>query len=170
MDRKIRCNRHTDRPSRQLSAMALFTTCQISPFTLISMDMDDIDFKSMFTTEGITGDTLFCSSRCISHIARCFCTPSDNTITSPSRCQKRVSPLSQISGSESFTKWLVWGASTSAQELGKIRMFLCSHHLQVHKVQNFFTILKIRRSPPPPTILGQKPKATTKVILTSHKL
>ena len=140
---RIRCNRHTNRPSRQLSAMALFTTCQISPFTLKSMDMDDIDFKSMFTTEGITGDTHFCSAMHFSHrkvLLHTFGQPHyvGKLATSLSRCQKRVSPLSQILGSESFTKWLVWGASTSAQELGTIRKLLCSHHLQVHKVQFFF--------------------------------
>ena len=48
----------------------------------------------------------------------------------------------EIIGSESFTKWLVWGARardsayTSVWELGKVRKFLHPHCLQVHKVQN----------------------------------
>ena len=42
----------------------------------------------------------------------------------------------EILGSESFTRWLVWGTSASARELGKIRKFLHPHHLRVHKVEN----------------------------------
>ena len=101
-----------------------------------------------------------------------------------------------ILGSESFTRWLVWGArdstTDSTRELGKTAKFLHLHCLRVHKVkQQFYQIggfecphhlwlstplklhsflskKKICRSPPPPKILGQKAKATTKVTLTSH--
>ena len=94
-----------------------------------------------------------------------------------------------ILGSQSFTRWLVWGARdstrTSASELGKIAKFLCSHYSRVHKTQTFFyqlhlvgfecphhlwlsTPLKLHsfsskkticRSPLSPKILGQKAKS-----------
>ena len=38
-----------------------------------------------------------------------------------------VGSKKQISDSESFTRWFLWG--TSAQELGKIRKFLHPHCL-----------------------------------------
>ena len=59
----------------------------------------------------------------------------------------------KILGSESFTRWLVWGASTrdstSAQELRKIRNCLHPHHLWVHKVQFFLLSSSVWVSPPP---------------------
>ena len=50
----------------------------------------------------------------------------------------------KILGSESFTRWLVWG--TSAWELGKIRKLLCPHCLWEHKV-HFFTNLVMFECP-----------------------
>ena len=49
----------------------------------------------------------------------------------------------KLLGGETFTRWLVWGASAmdgasaSAREVGKIAKFLYSHHLRVHNVQFF---------------------------------
>ena len=83
-----------------------------------------------------------------------------------------ITPCSSSSSSTS--------SSTSARELEIIEKFLCPRHLLVHKVQNFFlpscsgwvsppphispplklhsflSKTMIRRSPPPPKILGQK--------------
>ena len=60
----------------------------------------------------------------------------------------------QILGSESFTRWLVWGTSASAgtrdsasaREPGKIGKFLHSHCLQGHEVQ-FFNYLVVFECP-----------------------
>ena len=93
----------------------------------------------------------------------------------------------KILGSESFTRWLVWGAST--QELGKSESFSistaykriklnflnllvvleCPHYLTLSaplKLHSFSTKMTIPRHLP--KFWGKKPKATTKVTLTSH--
>ena len=53
----------------------------------------------------------------------------------------------KILGSESFTRWLIWGISAwdgaSARELGKIAKFLYPHHLRVHKVQIFLPASRV---------------------------
>ena len=43
--------------------------------------------------------------------------------------------MNQILGSENFTRWLVWCASTSTRDREK---FLHAHHLRVHKVKKTF--------------------------------
>ena len=54
---------------------------------------------------------------------------------------KMISPVAskEILGSESFTRWLVWSAST--WELGKIGKFLHPHYTRVHKVQFFYHLV-----------------------------
>ena len=64
------------------------------------------------------------TSSCVSHL---------NILT----CRHIFLPYRQILGSESFTRWLVWGTSTS--ELEKIGKFLHPHYLRVHKFQFFTT-------------------------------
>ena len=54
--------------------------------------------------------------------------------TSKHECSEKQIPQCKILCSESFTRWLVWGASASAQELGKIGTFLCPHCVPVQKV------------------------------------
>ena len=102
-----------------------------------------------------------------------------------------LSYIVKILGSESFTRWLVWG--TSARKLGKIGKFLHPHHLWVPKIKIFLPSIGVWVSPPPHIVstteaallykqntnsevpatsqnFGAKnPKVTTKVTLTSHQ-
>ena len=68
---------------------------------------------------------------------------------SPADPAARAQLQIKILGNESFTRWLVWDASASIRELGKIRKFLCPHHLQVPKVQFCLPSSIVWVSPPP---------------------